>query len=69
MPKSKIQQKKEKQGYNANYKPAFCMYCVHYSSKIEILNNKYGDFKKESQLRCKLGGFAIKKKDTCDCQE
>ena len=66
MAKSKVQKQKEKQGYNADYKPMFCMHCRYYSSKIETLNKGYGDFQKESELRCGLGGFALKKKASCN---
>lgn len=51
---------------NQKYDPSplqkTCVNCIHYSS--EYVQDRWGNME-EKKLRCKLGGFAIKKKGTC----
>jgi len=63
---SKQQDAKTNQGYQA--KPIFpmCSNCKHYNSDMVNVNRFYGDFKEEKNIRCGLGGFAVKKQGTCN---
>lgn len=65
---SKVQQAKEAQGYNPKPMPATCMNCRHFTSKKETMYRPWDTYTwtKESELRCGLGGFAVKKSATCD---
>ena len=63
---SKQQTAKEKQGYNP--KPVFpmCSNCKHYSMQPETTNWGYT---RETNIRCGIGGFAIKKQGTCNSHD
>lgn len=63
---SKQSEAKEAQGYVAKPAPKTCMNCQHFRS--EILQG-YGfnrNYTKETNLRCGLGGFAVKKMAKCN---
>lgn len=64
---SKQSEAKEAQGYVAKPVPSTCSNCKHYTSEITerigMWNKVYYD---ESDRRCGLGGFAVKKQATCN---
>lgn len=63
---SKQSEAKERQQYVPKYEPAVCMNCAHYSSDVVERNAVFGGtYKDESNKRCGLGGFAVKKMGTC----
>lgn len=49
-------------------KPVFpiCSNCKHYQSEMITTNNFGKDWVQEKNIRCELGGFAIKKQATCN---
>lgn len=60
---------KIKQEYEA--KPVFpkCANCKHYKSEEKIEEGYYANWTKEVNMRCGLGGFAVKKYGTCKMHE
>lgn len=60
---SKQSDAKTRQGYIPKAVPVVCGNCKHFSSLIKPEGN-YG-YMGESELRCDLGGFAVKKMGTC----
>ena len=60
---SKQQDAKTIQGYTPKALPQFCSACIHYRS--EFIKNQW-QFTEEKNIRCGLGGFAIKKQGTCN---
>lgn len=73
---SKQSEAKEKQGYNPKPVPHVCGTCGNFESDMDWPKwvkdepEKYKDFmtessKKETNTRCLLGGFAVKKMGTC----
>lgn len=63
---SKQQKEKNKQGYIAKPIPNICSKCEHFLITIETATGYYGYYTKEKDLRCALGGFAVKKTATCN---
>lgn len=63
---SKQQIAKEQQGYNPKPLPSVCMNCAEYRSDKGVSRGTFGDFKWERNIRCGLGGFAVKKTATCN---
>jgi hypothetical protein len=57
---SRQSEAKAKQGYVP--KPQTCSNCLHFHS--EIVDRKY--LGEEKNLRCGIGGFAVKKMATCN---
>ena len=63
---SKQQKAKEAQGYESHPVLPVCSNCQHYTSRIERGENSWGgEWEQEKDLRCGLGGFAIKKMAGC----
>lgn len=62
---SKQAKAKENQGYESKPHPHICATCVHFTSEIEKHQSVFGDYTKERNRRCGLGGFAVKKTATC----
>lgn len=65
---SKQSEAKEAQGYVAKPVPKTCANCQHFKSDNVLSYVGHFDGKeyfKESNLRCGLGGFAVKKMATC----
>lgn len=64
---SKQSEAKEKQGYVPKMKPNACMNCRFFKFDKGFHNQDlYGErFPKVMNLRCGLGGFAVKKMGTC----
>ena len=63
---SKQQQAKERQGYEITPVLPVCSTCQHYTSRIERGENFWGHgVEQEKDLRCGIGGFAIKKTASC----
>jgi len=63
---SKQSEAKAKQGYVAKAIPQTCCNCAHFASDIETKESYGGKWEHETNLRCKIGGFAVKKMGTCD---
>jgi len=42
-----------------------CSTCKNFSSKIEMVDKGYGEYEKESNMRCSIGLFAVKKRGYC----
>lgn len=62
---NKKAQAKESQFYRAKPKFPMCSNCKHFEMDV-IEKNSYGTiYNVESNLRCGLGGFAVKKQATC----
>lgn len=62
---SKQQIAKEFQGYVAKPVPHTCVNCKHYTSEITVVEHRWGSYENETDIRCGIGGFAIKKTATC----
>lgn len=65
---SKQSEAKAAQGYIAKPVPKTCMNCQHYKVEVTQTKSAYSSYiyNKESNLRCRLGGFAVKKMATCN---
>lgn len=64
---SKQSEAKERQGYVAKVIPMVCSNCKHYESKVTAREGVFGDvWNDESEKRCGLGGFAVKKMGGCN---
>ena len=62
---SKQQDAKKAQGYEP--KPRVCGSCAHFLSDIIDEPTKYNpSYQRETNMRCGLGGFAVKKMGTCN---
>lgn len=67
---SKQSEAKAIQGYIAKAIPAVCSNCKHYESKITEREGIFGGtYIVESDRRCGIGGFAVKKTAVCDRHE
>ena len=55
---------KETQGYVAEFIPPTCQHCVHFKLDIVFIP-ACKPYNKEKNLRCTLGGFAVKKRGSC----
>lgn len=63
---SKQQQAKERQGYEIAPVLPVCSTCQHYTSRMVSETTSWGQtFEQEKDLRCGIGGFAIKKTASC----
>lgn len=65
---SKQSDAKLEQGYVAKAVPQTCMNCAHFALESQMRTSKYMPHKvylDESNLRCELGGFAVKKMASC----
>lgn len=63
---SKQSEAKKSQGYEPKPIQRVCMNCKHYTSKYADVHNVWDkSYQVEKELRCDLGGFAIKKMGTC----
>lgn len=65
---SKQSEAKSKQKYIAKPTPKTCANCIHFKSDKEVIKSMYSSnqYTKESNLRCGIGGFAVKKMATCN---
>lgn len=63
---SKQSEAKVAQGYTRKAPPKNCAACKHFASTATEETGHYGTWHKESNLRCELGGFAVKKMAVCD---
>lgn len=63
---SKQQEAKERQGYETKPILPVCKTCQHRTSRIEHGKDYYGRaWEQEKDIRCGLGGFAIKEMASC----
>ena len=60
------QNKKEEMGYTPKPIQKMCSNCSHFSSVFE--KTEYG-YMQEKELRCSIGGFAVKKQGNCNIHE
>jgi hypothetical protein len=64
---SKQSEAKEKQGYVPKAIPQTCGNCGHFlSTKAKCAGYFGGEYIDEKNLRCGVGGFAVKKMGTCN---
>lgn len=64
---SKQSEAKAKQCYVPKVTPMVCSNCKHYESTITERKGMFGGiYKDESEKRCGIGGFAVKKTGTCN---
>lgn len=64
---SKQSEAKKHQGYVPKVIPTVCGNCKHYESKVTERNGAFGGvWHDESERRCGLGGFAVKKMGGCN---
>ncbi len=65
MGKKKVSEIKEEMGYTSNN--PVCSNCVNFSSETIGTKSKYSAqvFYKDKNLKCNLGGFAVKKTTWC----
>lgn len=63
MSKQSIQ--KAAQGYVPVAPPKCCSVCKNFAMTTTETTNNYGTWIKESNLRCTIGGFAVKKMAVC----
>ena len=61
---SKQSEAKARQGYDEKPIPSVCSRCEHFRSDDTVMLD-YGGWIKESNLRCAIGGFAVRKTATC----
>lgn len=63
---SKQSEAKKQQKYNPKPDPADCAHCEHFTSE-QVGNKGYGGkmYYQEKNMRCGIGGFAVKKRGTC----
>ncbi|EHJ49554.1 Myb-related protein B (B-Myb)-like protein [Solidesulfovibrio carbinoliphilus subsp. oakridgensis] len=67
---SKQSEAKEQQGYEPKPRPATCRTCAHYKSDITEEKGAFGGtWVKETNCRCSIGGFAVKKAARCKLHE
>lgn len=62
---SKVFEMREKQGYT-DTRSETCSRCIHFRSE-RVLRRKIGGGREwhENQMRCDIGGFAVKKMGSC----
>lgn len=65
MAMSKVAKAKQDQGWRKS--GPMCGSCVSFSSKIQMITNRYGTYKEEKEKRCILGNFSTGK--TCWCSK
>ena len=64
---SKQTDAKARQGYNLKPIMPVCSTCRYYTSRMVREGTSPGSvWERETQLRCGIGGFAIKKMASCD---
>jgi hypothetical protein len=63
---SKQSKAKELQGYKDKAPPKSCVACKHFASTTTEETGHYGTWYKESNLRCLIGNFAVKKTAVCN---
>ena len=63
---SKQETAKKQQGYVPKAIPRECATCTSFTSDIDTKFTRYGSYTEEKNLRCGIGGFAVKKKGCCD---
>lgn len=63
---SKQSEAKVAQGYVLKAPPKNCAVCKHFASTTTEETGHYFTRYKESNLRCELGGFAVKKMAVCN---
>lgn len=61
---SKQSEAKEKQGFKKDSPK--CANCIHFKSEKQIEKTAYGDYEKESSMRCSLGEFKVGKSNWCE---
>ena len=64
---SKQSEAKERQNYNPKPAPRTCLNCIKFT-KDTVFSYEFAGKKhyKDKNMRCSIGGFAAKKKATCD---
>ncbi len=65
---SKQSEAKKVQNYTPKASQAYCSNCQHYASDKEVKMNAWSktEWIDEKNIRCGIGGFAIKKQGVCD---
>ena len=64
---SKQSEAKERQGYVSKAKPTTCMNCWFFRFDVVLAPVGMGaEYDRRKNLRCEIGGFAVKKMGTCN---
>ena len=64
---SKQSEAKERQGYVPKALPRTCCNCAHFKMDTETKTTQWGQsWTVDTNLRCAIGGFAVKKMGTCN---
>jgi hypothetical protein len=63
---SKQSEAKEKQGYVPKLQPQACMHCKNFEHEQVLMKTPWSSYTKDTNLRCKLGGFKVMKMGTCN---
>lgn len=67
---SKQAEAKEQQGYTPKAEPRTCATCRHFQFATLVSREWCGkEYYKDTNLRCGIGGFAVKKMGTCNKHE
>jgi hypothetical protein len=61
---SRVQDKKDAQGFRAPGHSPVCTNCEHFTS--DKVKSSWGNHYDEKKLRCGVGGFAVKRTTSCD---
>lgn len=63
---SKQSESKEKQFYTPKLVPSVCSNCFYFRSNTVTMKGVFGDtYKRAKNLRCDLGGFAVRRMGSC----
>lgn len=63
---SKQSEAKERQGYVPKAVPRTCTNCSRLIFDSVLMKTPWSSYTKDTNLRCTLGGFAVKKMGTCN---
>ena len=66
---SKQSEAKQAQGYEQKPVIPVCKNCSHYQSEFDVYQSFLEGFMIEKELRCGIGGFAVRKMATCKLYE
>lgn len=66
MSKKESQQSKAKREQGWRKHADACVRCKHFTMDTKMVNNGYGMWPKESNLRCTLGGFKTGRSNSCN---
>lgn len=62
---SKQSMAKARQGYTPKAVPTTCATCEHFTSDKIIMTTPWSKYTKETNVRCKIGGFKVMRMGSC----